>query len=333
MRIDIHNYEEFILDFLEGNLNEQGTEEMKAFLLIHPDIAEDLEDLDEIVLEAGNQILLDTDFTNQLKNTEIKAVASINEDNYKEVLIAEFEQDLTEEQGQDLNEFLLINPQLKQEQVLTQSLKVQSDSTVVFKNKSSLKKKNRAVVTLWTISTSVAAVLLISLWLFNLPSSNTRLLNLEAIQSIEITTLVIEESPSTLQLQAKNGELKISSFPKEIEELPIRPRMESLESLTSLTSQIVIEDRGWKNEMILLQAYAFDKNQRGTQIDLADFPATNKSGPIKLISSMLWKTTKASVKSFGDELISDDVKLFSAENIGDLTGGMFQIKRPSKGVE
>lgn len=331
MRIDINNYEEFVLDFLEGNLNEQKTEEMKAFLLMHPDISEDLEGLDEVVLEAENQTILHADFTNQLKKTKINAVASINEDNFEELLIAELEQDLNPTQEQELKEFILLNPQLKQEQELTHRLKIQADTTVVFSHKSSLKKKNRAVVALWTISSSVAAVLLISFWLFNLPSSNSRLPDLKPLQSIEIASLSIESSLAPLQ--EKIEETQISDLPLEIESEYIRPRLESINRLTSVKSQIAIEDQSWKNEMILLQAYAFDKNHRGTQIDLADFPATNKSGPIKLISSMLWKTTKASVKSFGDELISDEVKLFSSENIGDLTGGMFQIKRPSKEVE
>ena len=35
---------------------------MKTFLLMHPDIAEDLEDLDEIVLEAESHSLLENDF-------------------------------------------------------------------------------------------------------------------------------------------------------------------------------------------------------------------------------------------------------------------------------
>lgn len=331
MRIDIHNYEEFVLDFLEGNLNEQKTEEMKAFLLMHPDISEDLEGLDEVVLEAENQTILHADFTNQLKKTKINALASINEDNFEELLIAELEQDLNPTQEQELKDFILLNPQLKQEQELTHRLKIQADATVVFSHKSSLKKKNSAVIALWTISSSVAAILLISFWLFNLPSSNSRLPDIQSLQSIEIARISIESSSAPLQ--EKIEEAQISALPLDIESEYIRPQLESISRLTSVKSQIALEDQSWKNEMILLQAYAFDKNQRETQIDLADFPATNKSGPIKLISSMLWKTTKASVKNFGDDLIGDDAKLFSAENIGDLTGGMFQIKRPSKEVE
>lgn len=331
MRIDIHNYEEFVLDFLEGNLKGQQTEEMKAFLLMHPDIAEDLEDLDDVVLEAENQTFLQDDFVSQLKKTEIKAVAAINEDNYEEILIAELEHDLNSNQEQDLKAFVLLNPQIKQEQTLTQNLKLIVDHSVLFRDKSSLKKKNRAVVALWTITSSVAAVLLISFWLFNLPSSNTRLPHFELLQSIEMASLNIEHN--AIKLQIKTEEFIVSSLPVEIEEQFLRPQLESMISLTSVKSQIAIEDQSWKNEMILLQAYTFDKNQLDTQVVLANFPATNKSGPIKLISSMLWKTTKASVKSFSDEMISDDVKLFSAENIGDLTGGMFQIKRPGKEVE
>lgn len=332
MRIDIHNYEEFILDFLEGNLNEQGTEEMKAFLLMHPDIAEDIEDLDEFVLEAESHSLLENDFVAQLKKEEIKVLASINEENYEEVLIAELEGDLSLKEENELQQFIAVNPQIKKEQDLVQNLKVKADEKVVFANKSKLKKKDRAVVALWTIASSVAAILLISFWIFNLPSSDGRLPDFEPLQSIEIASFQIDVP--AIQIKEKNEESIIATLPLDIIEQQVsRTEIESFTSLASIKSQISIEDQSWKNEMLLLQAYAFDKKQRDTQVNLADFPATNKSGPIKLISSMLWKTTKASVKSFSDELISDEVKLFSTDNIGDLTGGMFQIKRPSKEVE
>ncbi len=332
MRIDIHNYEEFVLDFLEGNLSEQQTEEMKAFLLMHPHIAEDLEELDEVVLEAESQSLLEKNFTNQLKKTEIKTVASISEDNYEEVLIAELEQDLNAKEKHDLEKFILQNPEIKIEQALVLSLKVIADKEVVFDKKSSLKKKDRPVIALWTIASSVAAVFLLSFWLSNLPSSDGRLPNFEPLQGIE--TASVHVNARTNQLQEKNEESIVSSLPIEIDEQIVsRPEIERLASLTSLEREISIEDQSWKNEMVLLKAYAFHKNQLTTLVDLADFPAINRSGPVKLISSMLWKTTKASVKSFSDELIGDEMKLLSSNNIGDITGGRLRVKRPSKEVE
>lgn len=45
MKIDINNYENYIMDFLEGNLPDQLDREMKAFLLLHPELEEDLPDI------------------------------------------------------------------------------------------------------------------------------------------------------------------------------------------------------------------------------------------------------------------------------------------------
>lgn len=46
MKINIHNYEEFALDYLEGNLGEPALSEFSNFLLKHPDIRMELEDLE-----------------------------------------------------------------------------------------------------------------------------------------------------------------------------------------------------------------------------------------------------------------------------------------------
>ncbi len=50
-KIDLHNYEAFVLDYLEGTLNKDWHAEMEAFLGNHPDIAADIEDLYACELE------------------------------------------------------------------------------------------------------------------------------------------------------------------------------------------------------------------------------------------------------------------------------------------
>jgi hypothetical protein len=45
-RISLDNYEAFLLDFSEGNLSDSEVIELKSFLLLHPDLGIDLENLD-----------------------------------------------------------------------------------------------------------------------------------------------------------------------------------------------------------------------------------------------------------------------------------------------
>ena len=52
MEINKHNYEEYILDYLEGNLRGDLLEAMDAFLLLHPEVLEAVVGLDQVRLEA-----------------------------------------------------------------------------------------------------------------------------------------------------------------------------------------------------------------------------------------------------------------------------------------
>ena len=49
-RINRHNYEAFYIDYLDGNLTQEETAEMEAFLKANPDLSEELEGLGEISL-------------------------------------------------------------------------------------------------------------------------------------------------------------------------------------------------------------------------------------------------------------------------------------------
>ncbi|MBA3683430.1 MAG: hypothetical protein H0W73_20030 [Bacteroidetes bacterium] len=67
-KINLHNYEAFLIDYLDGNLNETAVAELKAFLLTNPHLEIDLEDM-ELPSFANEE--LNIDFKNDLKKTEI----------------------------------------------------------------------------------------------------------------------------------------------------------------------------------------------------------------------------------------------------------------------
>lgn len=52
MKIDRHNYEEYLLEYLEGELKGEILEAMEAFLAIHPEILPEVEGLSHIRLQA-----------------------------------------------------------------------------------------------------------------------------------------------------------------------------------------------------------------------------------------------------------------------------------------
>src|SRR5688572_17539732 len=63
MKITIHNYEAFLLDYSEGTLTESQTQELQFFLSKHPELGILLEDLDMPVLEQESVM---SDFTDEL---------------------------------------------------------------------------------------------------------------------------------------------------------------------------------------------------------------------------------------------------------------------------
>ncbi len=69
-KIDLHNYEAFVLDYLEGTLNRDWHVEMEAFLGNHPDIAADIEKLYACELEMPKKKdTLDASFKASLYST------------------------------------------------------------------------------------------------------------------------------------------------------------------------------------------------------------------------------------------------------------------------
>ena len=54
INIDIHNYEEFVLDFMEDNLSSGLREQFIVFINEHPEIKEEMEGLSFAVIENEN---------------------------------------------------------------------------------------------------------------------------------------------------------------------------------------------------------------------------------------------------------------------------------------
>jgi hypothetical protein len=66
-KINLHNYEAFLLDYSEGNLSENDIAELKAFALTHPELEIDLTENDLPYFEASD---VNIDFKSDLKKTE-----------------------------------------------------------------------------------------------------------------------------------------------------------------------------------------------------------------------------------------------------------------------
>jgi hypothetical protein len=135
MNINRNNYEEFFIDYLDGRLTEARIIELEDFLLLNPDLREELEGMENIVLDPAPFSYARKDLLKQI-NLELP----IGPDNYDFFLIAEKEGDLNPEQLSALNTFIKIHPDIEKERTAYSNLQLQADKTIIYKEKFQLKK-------------------------------------------------------------------------------------------------------------------------------------------------------------------------------------------------
>ncbi len=151
-RISIFNYEAFYLDFLEGNLNEEDTALLMAFLEANPDLK--MED-DDLPAFDAEELSLDVTLKNELKQPEEHA--SITEENAEYFMIASAEGLLDEKKENELVGYVERSG-AEYDQNLYKSVYFEPDLTEVYQNKDDLKRK---VVLLWRyVSVAAAASVL-----------------------------------------------------------------------------------------------------------------------------------------------------------------------------
>jgi len=166
MKIDRNNYESFFIDHFEGMLSENSETELRRFLHKNPDLAREFESFEILEIPA-----VDVSFPekNTLKKQVISSTSHINENNYPDFFTAKTEGDLNQDQIEELDRFLGLNPQLAGEQAAFHKARLIPDLTVLYPDKAGLKKRiliplfSRQIVR-WSAAAAVL-VLLASAWL------------------------------------------------------------------------------------------------------------------------------------------------------------------------
>ena len=319
MSINITNYELYVMDYLERNLDSIKKKEMDTFLLLHPNIAQEIDGLNDIKITNPNIKKLDVDFSLSLKKNEVIELNHISEENYEEVFIADLEQDLNLQEKKTLTLFLKENPGLQPEFKQQQSTILQPNKSIVFENKELLKKKTRLVI-LWPSIATAAAILFLSFWLFKPQEINRSPVLLSKLDTKTIHK--ISFTPTIIELQT-NRRLTASFTPAALEETETRAviRIDKLNSIPC--QQIAINSNDWEKEMVLMQSFAFHRNQLYV---VNEYPQEKKKSVISLISTLLWKTTKGQIKNMADDIVNENYNFLQANNIKDITGGFIAVR-------
>lgn len=174
MRIDINNYEEVIVDFLDGKLDNNAIAELFLFLDQNPKIKAEFNLLNENqhVIEAEP---ISFDFSSLIKKEKLNVA------DYAEKLIALLENDINLEETKKLEAEMKAYPELAAEFELFKKTKLVAETNIVFANKASLtKNKAFAIIPLFTRFSAIAAVfiaIIITVYFFNNDNNKTEFAN------------------------------------------------------------------------------------------------------------------------------------------------------------
>lgn len=143
--INQNNYEIWLVDYLDGALSDAEAVAVEAFLVSHPEIAEELEQLKEISLSPSTATFSKK---NELKK-EIVSVGTITENNFETAFIEKIENQLSDQKQAELSSFLAKNPHLQNDLSLFEKT-ILSPSSASFSSKNQLKKKEKTrIIPLW----------------------------------------------------------------------------------------------------------------------------------------------------------------------------------------
>jgi len=177
MEININNYEVYIIDFIDGKLNEIDAANLLNFLDRNPDLKEEFE-----ILNNSSKFIPVEHFS--FDSTSLLQPKNINLNNYSEKLIALIENDLSQSEKDVLLSEIKRYPELKNAYELFLKTKLIPDSKIIFKNKESLIKTPFRIIPLFTKLSAIAALfiaVIIMFYFVNNFNSKNLLANNESI--------------------------------------------------------------------------------------------------------------------------------------------------------
>ncbi|MEO5570126.1 MAG: hypothetical protein ABIT08_17445 [Bacteroidia bacterium] len=184
MKINRNNYEIFFLDYHEGNLSEDMKKELFSFLDKNADLKNEFENFEMVELPPSTIFYADKKSLKREFNTK---------ENYQQYLIAKLEGDITKDEQNELNKYLFQHPEFQKEEKLFALTKLVPDVSVVFPEKSKLKRAipiyagNRKA---FYFSIAAAACILLLLGVYFLRTNTNEVMQANNGTEKEITPVV-----------------------------------------------------------------------------------------------------------------------------------------------
>ena len=195
MNINRNNYEEYFLLYADNELSNSERTEVEKFLEQNKDLEKEFRMIYNTISTPDASVeLTDKSFLYR-KNEEI----FISEKNYEEVFVLYHDNELTEQQKLETEAFLSGHAQLKNEFELIGLARFTADSSIIFRDKKYLYKKEKTgkvvPIIFWRIL-AAAVFIGFGLWIMQLYVQKEKQNSAVAVQSIPAkkTTPVIEKN-------------------------------------------------------------------------------------------------------------------------------------------
>lgn len=196
--INRDNYEEFFIDYIEGELSAEENLALQSFLALNPDLKDELDEMCEFDFAIESADL----------NANKPALKNIPfQTNFDDFCIAFLEDDLDAYDRKAFEEFVSSHPDKQVDLDLYLKTKVKADTSLIFKNKKALKRRNKSLVIKQFIYTSLATaasiIILFSVWISEIEKDPSDLKYKQFSQN----TPIIISSPDSIK----------NRIPKELE--------------------------------------------------------------------------------------------------------------------
>jgi hypothetical protein len=213
MKIDRNNYEQFIIDYIEGRLNSIENKIVNQFIYENPDIAEEIKNVRSNII-TDNEI-------RHIDRTKIyrsfSDISEITDSNFEEFCIAYLENDLDSISNDHLLNYIGNDPENVEEFEFYQKIKIKADVNIIFSNKRKLKKqvysRYRSVIYFSLIAASI--LLIIILRNYHIGTTDNNNLN-NQIQKIALnkSNIVVKstEQTKTIRIQSVSHKIKNKNY-------------------------------------------------------------------------------------------------------------------------
>ncbi|MCW3106551.1 MAG: hypothetical protein JWQ09_1057 [Segetibacter sp.] len=189
MIINRHNYEEFFLLYVDNELPPGERAAVEKFVQENPDVAEEMEMLKQATLP-------DEKIAFQQKELLYQQADGITLQNYEEFFLLSVDKELTEQEGLEVEKFVLKHPELQNEYTLLEQARLEPES-ILFAGKEKLyrkeEKERRVIFINWMRISAAAAIMGIATitWFFSQNNNQRSARN----NPIAVTNKIVKPSP------------------------------------------------------------------------------------------------------------------------------------------